>query len=319
MKTNHLILEAPLQSSFAKNIRRKAMLQTSLLLVAAMTIVGSLLAITSCQSPVEIATPRTSTPDITWAPPQAGQTTAKVASVNGVEPEAEFSLTHYSVVRGPNVQTTASVETAWSQVVFKDPASHTYKVNINTNGLTPHTYGLTFFSLYEKGSAFFNTSPLNMSDINTTTPLTFDTQGYTLSDNKINLLGRVEITSHKNADDSGPTIIQRGQTLTLRWVSEAMDADGAQVTLTGWPSSVPTGTGNTTATATVEFNQPIQVKKSIPVTGVSEVQFTSDEINKFPAGMQVSLDVKYYKAKTANNGKAVLMSYSESFVTAMMK
>lgn len=89
MNTNHQIFTSPLSVSQANNIHRKAALQTSLLLTFALILLSTLLALTSCESPINIDTPRITTPDVVWQ--NAGGLTA-VATLQGKEPEVKLQL-----------------------------------------------------------------------------------------------------------------------------------------------------------------------------------------------------------------------------------
>ncbi len=91
MNTNHQIFASPLPASYTdeRSIRRKAALQTSLVLAFALSLFMALLAMTSCQSPINIDTARTITPDVIWR--NSGGLTA-VATLQGKEPDVKLQL-----------------------------------------------------------------------------------------------------------------------------------------------------------------------------------------------------------------------------------
>lgn len=310
MNTNHQILNSPILTTVPTNVRRQALWQTSLILAFAATLLSAVLGITSCQSPVEIDTPRSTKADITWTTVvNNNQVQDHVATLNNAEPEATFSLMQSNVAYSSNVPTTATFSRlAYVEARFKN-TDPTRSVSITADGANYRNYQLSNFA---SGAAFVLTPYIVVSDVSTSTPLQFNTQGYTLSDNKIDWLGNVEITSHKNGVNRYSLNIQRGQPLNLRWTSDVSGADGAEVSVIGY------GTNSQTPNGGLSSSDPITVSKSIATSGVNEAAFTADEMNKFPNGTPITLRVRYFKAKSVNNGKAVLISSSVGFVDAFM-
>ena len=318
MNSNHQILEAPQSAMLTTNVRRQALWQTSLVFTFAISLLGALLLMTSRQSPVEIATPRESKPDISWVTTRSntdGQVLTSVSTVNGVEPEATFMLSRTTVVYNPDVPTTATVHgTAFVHVNFKDSVPGR-AVSISADGPGYSNYALATFN---GGVGFVLTPYIVVKDVNTATPLQFNTQGYTLSDNKVDWLGGVEITSHKNSGTPVfPTPIQRGQPLSVRWISNVTGADGAEVSIVGYGNIQTTTQPN--GITTTSYSQPITVTKPIAPQGVNEMNFSAEDLNKFPNATRLNIQVRYFKAKTANSGKAVLVSNSVGVVEAFLR
>jgi hypothetical protein len=315
MNTNHQILEAPPALPLTTNIRRQALWQTSLILAFIATLLSALLGITSCQSPVEIDTPRNTKADITWQTTltSSGKFENNVATLNGVEPEAVFSVGRISRNFAPNASTATFSQGGYVKVNFKNAPTNT-TVSYTAGSPLYQNYGLATFNGKNDYPMYLG-NLWNLADINTGVPVQFNTTGYTLSDNKADWLGKVEITSHKNDRTSffgNNTIIQRGQPLTITWSSEVIQADGAEVTLFGYKNI-------TTTPNSASYNDPLEIKRSVAVTGVNTALFTADETNSIPVGSPVYITVRYFKAKTVNDGKAVIVSNSEAFVEATAK
>lgn len=292
--------------------RQEQTLHASLLVVVMLLLIGTISVLTSCQSPVNIDTPRTTKPDIIWNTTinrQTGQVQDNVAKVNGVEPEATFALNRVTYVYAPDIPTTASVsQLGYVGVTFFKDSTAQHQMSITADGP-----GYQNYRLYTTPGRAFLTPYIVVKDVNTATPLQFNTTTYPLSDNKLEWLGKVEITSHKNGSPVfSPTAITRGQPLVVRWVSDVVGADGAELVIYAWvvrqnPDGSVSGIG------------PVILKKTFNPTGVSEVQFTADEMNTLPAGSNFALRVRYFKAKTANDGKVLLYSESMGTVNGMVK
>jgi hypothetical protein len=282
--------------------------------VATLLLIGTITLLTSCQSPVNIDTPRTAKPDITWnttTDRQTGQVQSNVAKVNNIEPDATFYLTRTAFVYADNIPTTASVcELAYPRVVFKDTTVQ-HPMSLTAGGAGYQNYRL--YS-YPGGAAL---APyIVVKDVSTAIPVQFNIPTYTLSDNKLEWLGKVEITSHKNGMFFSTAVITRGQPLVVRWTSDALGADGAELTVSAYTTTSrlnPDGSGYSVS------SEPVILKKTLSSIGVSEAQFTADEINTLPAEGNFTIRLRYFKAKTANNDKVVLVSESVGVVYGVVK
>lgn len=107
MNTNHQIFTSPLSVSQANNIHRKAALQTSLVLTFALMLLSTLLALTSCESPINIDTPRNTTADVVWQNNDKGNTS--VLTVGGVTPEAVLQIERTTITTNGTLYATGFV------------------------------------------------------------------------------------------------------------------------------------------------------------------------------------------------------------------
>lgn len=320
MKTNHQILETPFDSC-SSSIQHKATLKTPLIFAFALSILIALFA-TSCQSPLDIVTPKTSTLDITWNTainPQTQQVEKSVSSLNGVEPQVVFTLSRDIFISTSTTTGTRTVQNGQAraeidQLSKSDTAIATIAASFN---------GSPFYALSPLRSNNLNSKKLNfayipaplflnnvttqvpiispLSDMTAQTPARVLIPNYTLTDNKIDWLGKVEMLSPiSNGDYEKDTQLQRGQPLTVRWSNNVADADGAEITLNSMVFQDST-------------IKPVRIEKNVPASslGVNEAQFTAEDTQKLLAG-RGHLEIRYYKVKAVNDGKVVFTSESRS-------
>ncbi|MBD1210799.1 MAG: hypothetical protein H9535_20405 [Ignavibacteria bacterium] len=322
MNTNHQILEAPQSAMLTTNVRRQALWQTSLIFAFALSILIALFA-TSCQSPLDIVTPKTSTLDITWNTainPQTQQVEKSVSSLNGVEPQVVFTLSRDIFISTSTTTGTHTVQNGLARAQIDRgliPGDTTSPPSIAASFNGSPFYALSRFSsnnfkkvnfLYLPALLFpsnvANQMPVisPLSDLTAQVPVQVLIPNYTLTDNKVDWLGKVEMLSPISNGDTWvkDTQLQRGQPLTVRWSSNVADADGAEITLTS----------RVFQDSTIV---PVHIEKNVPASnlGVNEAQFTAEETKKLLAG-RGELEVRYYKVKAVNDGKVVFTSESRS-------
>lgn len=320
MKTNHQILETPFDSC-SSSIQHKATLKTPLIFAFALSILIALFA-TSCQSPLDIVTPKTSTLDITWNTainPQTQQVEKSVSSLNGVEPQVVFTLSRDIFISTSTTTGTRTVQNGLARaqidrgLIPGDTTSPSIAASFNgspfyaLSRLSSNNFkkvNFLYFPALLFPSNVANQMPVisPLSDLTAQLPVQVLIPNYTLTDNKVDWLGKVEMLSPISNGDTWvkDTQLQRGQPLTVRWSSNVADADGAEITLTS----------RVFQDSTIV---PVRIEKNVPASnlGVNEAQFTAEETKKLLAG-RGELEVRYYKVKAVNDGKVVFTSESQS-------
>jgi hypothetical protein len=318
MKTNHQISYYHIAEYL--NPRREAFIQTLRLAFLWVGIFGAILTMTSCSdasSPIAIDTPRTAAPDIVWETSVGADGTpqARVAKLNGVEPEATFTLRRTIFSFDPNtpVPTTTgslTMDRGAAVAVFQGRAEGV-SVRLSANSSVYGNYPLSRLLYTDPAGQVFTdflANIWNYNEINTASPIRFITEGYTLEDNEVAIPGKVEITSHKLRHPfADPNIISHGQPLLVRWQNDFADADGGEI-LT-WYS-----VGDNWSAAQQGIRKALPVK-----AGVNEFQFTAEEMATLHKGGRFSLTVRYYKAKSTNGGKAAIVAHSNTYFEGVVK
>lgn len=288
MNSNHQIFTSPLSVSQEKNIHWKAALQTSLVLTFALMLLSTLLALTSCESPINIDTPRTTTADVVW---QNSGTLTAVASLQGKEPDVNLQIermvgttngtTYVSQVFKGSFTATAGLEKLVRDVPFGYVAG---KININASDfiigtaasrqLASGLYGIIQAPAWNK------------------IPATITLNDLTLSDNSIVIPETRRITSlNENS------IIKTSENLTVQIDKAAEQGTETEVLFYGSDYRLPA------------------VIKSV-TQGANSVVLNSTDLKNYVSSNNFSyayyIAVRVKSAKTANDGKVALAGVSTS-------
>jgi hypothetical protein len=140
---------------------------------------------------------------------------------------------------------------------------------------------------------------------------TFTVSGYTLSDNTLDIPGKISFTSVKDGD-----ALSRAAALTVRWSLAGTFTNGAVVIRNVLDSTALAGKTRREAEQLLR-NLPKPITKQLQV-GATSVDFTAAELTALQAGT-AELSVGVINAKRTNSDKAILIAHSRTGVRVRLQ
>jgi hypothetical protein len=140
---------------------------------------------------------------------------------------------------------------------------------------------------------------------------TFTVSGYTLTDNTLDIPGKISFSSVKDGD-----ALSRATALTVRWSLAGTFTNGAVVIRNVLDSTALAGKTRREAEQLLR-NLPKPITKQLQA-GATSVDFTAAELTALQAGT-AELSVGVVNAKRTNSDKAILIAHSRSGVRVRLQ
>ncbi len=135
--------------------------------------------------------------------------------------------------------------------------------------------------------------------------------GYTFADNRVDIPGKITLTSMKEGD-----VVSRSAALNLRWNLAGTYTNG-RVTVHNVADSTALAGKSRQEVAQILRNMPKPLSKKFSV-GTTSIEFTAAELASLQAGT-VEISVGVVNAKRTNSDKAVLIAHSRNGIRVRLQ